>query len=147
MTPLGWARANIMYDAMRDVPPPGSPMESVMILVWQMRQEIDFYTVRAIIQSEADDSKDGKPTQDAWKAVVDAFYPYMKEQRRKSDLAAMNFLKREVARGAFRIRPLVPVVKSRLAQRRKKTYERPPDYPVMSRLRKRQGSYRDGRRS
>lgn len=117
-----------------------------MILVWQMRQEIDFYTARALVQAQADDSKDGKPTQDAWKALTDAFYPYMKEQRRKSDKAAMDFLRREVAKGAFRVRPLVPVVKSRLHARRKKVYERPPDYPNLSRLRKRQGSYRDGRR-
>ena len=121
-----------MYDMMREPPPPGSPVESVMLLVWRMRQECEYNALRALVQSAIDPDQ-GKSTQDAWTAFSDSFYPYLTEQKRKGDKAALDYLMREVARGPLKIIPLVPLIKSRLYGKRRKDEDN--DLPTM-RIRK-----------
>jgi len=89
-----------------------------MMLVWRMRQEAEYKATRAIVQSAVD--PEGKHTQDAWSEFNDAFYPYLTEQKRKGDKAALEYLMKEVAKGPFRITPLVSLVKSRLYGKRRK---------------------------
>ena len=107
-----------MYEMMGEPPPPGSPVESVMLLVWRMRQDRDYNATRALVQAAIDPDQ-GKSTQDAWAEFSDAFYPYLKAQKKKGDKAAIDFLMREVARGPLKIIPLVPLVKSRLHGKRR----------------------------
>lgn len=116
MTPLGWARANLIYDTIRDRPKPGSPMESVLLLVWQMRQEIEYYAVRAVVQASIDPDE-GKSTQDAWKSFTEQFYPYLMEQVKRGDRAAVEYLVKEVKKGPLRVIPLMPLVKSRMRKK------------------------------
>lgn len=108
-----------MYDLMGELPPPGSPVESIMLLVWRMRQDCEYNSVRAVVQSAIDPDQ-GKSTQDAWAEFSDSFYPYLKEHRRKGDKAAIDYLLKEVAKGPMRVIPLVPLVKSRLHGKRRK---------------------------
>jgi len=84
-----------------------------MILLWQMRQEAEYYLSRTIVQS-AVDPDGGKATTDAWKEYTDRFYPYLKAETKKSDEAALGYLVKEVKKGSLSVRPLMPIVKSRL---------------------------------
>ena len=136
MTPLGWARANIVYDMQHEPPPPGSPLESVIILVWQMRQDIEFYSTRALVQAALDIEDKGKAVQEAWKAYSDAFYPHVKNKRDFGDKAALATLMREVKKGGLKVRPVMSLVRSKLHGKRIKHYG--PDDSDMSGVRERQ---------
>jgi len=85
-----------------------------MLLVWRMRQDIEFQKTRAIVQaviaaaSENSDKSD-KQLQDTWQDLLDDMYPFQRGQRKRADQSAMDVLKREVARGPLRVKPLQPV--------------------------------------
>ena len=89
-----------------------------MLLVWRMRQDREYNATRAIVQAAIDPDQ-GKSTQDAWKEFSDSFYPYLKEQTKRGDKAAIDYLMKEVARGPLKIIPLVPLVKSRLRSKKR----------------------------
>ena len=104
---------------MSEPPAPGTPLESVMLLVWRMRQDIEFYRTRVMINSvmaaaaQGDNiQKANKELQDAWQDFIDEVYPYQKGQRMRVDEAAIEFLKREVAKGPLTVTPLQPVGKA-----------------------------------
>lgn len=136
MTPFGWARANMVYDMQGEPPPPGSPLESVLILVWQMRQEIEYHSTRALVQAAVDAGDDGKSVQDAWKDFTDAFFPHIKGKRDMGDKAALAMLMKEVQQGGLRVKPLMPLVKSKIHSKRIKHYERDDDDLSIMRERK-----------
>jgi len=108
-----------MYDKLHEPPAPGTPLESVMLLVWRMRQDIEFQrtrvTINAILASAAQGDNvqaANKELQDAWQDYLDESYPYQKGQRTKTDSAAIEFLKQEVAKGPLTVTPLQPVGKA-----------------------------------
>lgn len=108
-----------MYDKLTEPPAPGTPLESVMLLVWRMRQDIEFQKSRvlvdAIVASAAQGdaiSKANQELQEAWQDFLDEFYPYQKGQRVRTDQAAIEFLKQEVAKGPLKVTPLQPVGKA-----------------------------------
>lgn len=107
-----------------------------MILVWQMRQDIEYYSTRALVQAAVDIDDKGKAVQEAWKAYSDAFYPHVKGKRDFGDKAALAMLMKEVKKGGLKVRPLMPLVKSKLHGKRIKHYG--PDDNDMSGVRERQ---------
>jgi hypothetical protein len=132
-----------MYEMMREPPPPGSPVESVMLLVWRMRQDREYNAIRVFVQAAIDPDQ-GKSTQDAWKEFSDTFFPYLKGQKRRGDKAAIDYLMKEVSRGPLTVKPLVPLVKSRLrGTRRPDARDNDNDMPPM---RVGKGGRRRGRR-
>ena len=143
MTPLGWARANIVYDMQHEPPPPGSPLESIMILVWQMRQDIEYYGNRVLVQAAIEIKDGGKAASEAWQKFTDVFYPHVKGKRDRGDKAALASLMREVAKGGLKVRPLHSLVRSKLHSKRYKNYATDDD---MSLVRQREGGdTQDGR--
>lgn len=57
---MGWAKANLVYDKYDGIPPDGSPLETVMLLVWVERQQASLLATRALVQASVskEDSKD-----------------------------------------------------------------------------------------
>lgn len=115
-----------MYDLMSEPPKPGTPLESLMLLVWRMRQDIEVQKTKAIVQaivaSASDNTEDAnKNLQNAWDQYLDEAYPFKRGRREKADQLAIEYLKREAARGPLRVVPLQPLTKakSRLRSRRK----------------------------
>ena len=127
----------MLYDMLSEPPPPGSPLESLMILVWRKRADIEYFLGRAICQSSVDAGDEGKAASAAWKEYTEMFFPYMKAEEGKSDQAALNYLMKEVKKGALGVRPLMPLTKSRASNRR--VHEHAND-EYLSKLRKRKGS-------
>jgi len=124
MTSWGWTRANLLYENLRGLPPAGSPLEPLIILVWRMREDANFYQNRAVVQAMAAGEKDGDAVDKAWKKYVDAKFPYYAATLQKSDNAALAVLERERKRGPLVVTPQIPMtvtskVRSRLAARRK----------------------------
>jgi hypothetical protein len=108
-----------MYDKLSSPPTPGTPLESVMLLVWRMRQDIEFQRTRVMVNAVLAAAAQGeniqsanKELQDAWQDFLDESFPYQKGQRVKTDEAAIEFLKQEVAKGPLTVTPLQPVGKA-----------------------------------
>jgi hypothetical protein len=101
-----------------------------------MREDVKYYETRALVQASVETGDEGKAVQDAWKGYSDKFFPYLAARRKKADAAAMDYLKRETAKGPMTVRPLAPLMKSNL--RRKRRNARNKNMPE---LRKRKGRY------
>ncbi|MHC4507735.1 MAG: hypothetical protein ACYTAO_02090 [Planctomycetota bacterium] len=107
-----------------------------MILVWQMRQDIEYYSIRALVQAAIDIDDKGKAVQEAWKQYTDAFFPHVKSKRDFGDKAALAMLMKEVKKGGLKVRPLMPLVRSKLHGKRIRHYG--PDDDNLSGVRERE---------
>ncbi len=90
-----------------------------MLLVWRMRQDIEFQKTRVTVNATLAAAAQGdqiatanKELQEAWQDYLDEAYPYQKGQRVRTDQAAVDFLKQEVAKGPLTVTPLQPVGKA-----------------------------------
>lgn len=110
-------------------------MESVLILVWQMRRDIEYYGTRALVQAAIEIQDGGKAADEAWKKYTDVFFPHVEGRREMGDKAALAMLMREVKKGGLKVRPLQSLVKSKMHSKRIKRYG--PDDDNMSGVRKR----------
>lgn len=94
-----------------------------MLLVWRMRQDIRMSETRAIVQAvaaSASGSAEGdKALQEAWKSYVGELFPFHKRSIQNQDLAAIDYLRREVSKGPLSVIPLQPVGKSASRMRRR----------------------------
>jgi len=118
------------YEMLTEPPAPGTPLESLMLLVWRARQDIELQKTRAIVQSVIAAASEGeeanKNLKEAWQDLLDEIYPFQKGHRKSADSAAMEFLRREVARGPMKVFPLQPVgrVKSKMRTQYQKREKR-----------------------
>jgi len=107
----------MMFEMLTEPPAPGTPLESLMLLVWRARQDIELQKTRAIVQSTlaaASDADEGnKQLKEVWQDLLDEMFPFQRGSRKKGDQTAMDFLKREIAKGPLRVTPLQPVGKGR----------------------------------
>jgi hypothetical protein len=140
MTPLGWARANMLYDMLAEPPTPGSPVESLMILVWQMRQDAQYYQIRAIVQASVEASDGGEAAQKAWGSFTDKYYPYLEGIRKRGDEAALKSFYKEADK-RLTVTPLQPLTKK---ERQRRRAGKTADDTIMSRLWKRKNNNRPG---
>jgi hypothetical protein len=90
-----------------------------MLLVWRMRQDIEFQRTRVMVNATLAAAARGeniqaanKELQSAWQDYLDEMFPYQKGKRMRTDEAAIEFLKREVAKGPLSVTPLQPVGKA-----------------------------------
>jgi hypothetical protein len=115
-------------------------MESLMLLVWRMRQDIRLSESRAVVQAviyAGEDEVDQGSTNnlnEAWKDYTDEMFPFQRGRVKKQDESAVSFLKKEVARGPLSVRPLQYLGKSR-----SRLHRRASGAEAVSRLRKRYG--------
>jgi hypothetical protein len=100
-----------------------------------MRQDIEYYETRALVQAAMEIEDGGKAASEAWQKYTDVFYPHVKKRRDMGDKAALAMLMKEVKKGGLSVRPLQPLVKSKLHSKRIKLYG--PDDDNMSGVRER----------
>lgn len=118
-----------MYDLMAEPPKPGTPLESLMLLVWRMRQDIEVQKTKAIVQAIVAAASEGeeanKTLMTAWDQYLDEVFPFKRGRRVKADQLAIEYLKREAARGPLHVVPLQPLTKakSRLRARSRKVQD------------------------
>lgn len=126
-----------MYDMMAQPPTPGTPVESIMILVWQMRQDAQYFLTRSIVQASTEMDDGGESVQKAWREFTDKYYPYLEAQRKGDDKIALECLFKEIKKGGLTVTPLEPLTKK--ARQRRRRGVRSDNY-IMSRLWKRKNS-------
>ncbi len=104
---MGWARANIMFEKAKRVPEPGSPMEIVFVLLWKMRQDIEFQKQRATLQAlMSQQGVESKPVLEAFDALKESFFPFSKASKSTDFKDMREHLMREVRRGPISVTPL-----------------------------------------
>lgn len=112
----------MVYDMLTSPPAPGTPMESLMMMVWRMRQDVELNKTRALIQAmiatASEDESGNKNMHEAWSDFVEEMFPFKRGVKKSADQAAIDYLKQEVAKGPLRVIPLQPIGK---AQSRMKT--------------------------
>jgi hypothetical protein len=106
------------------MPEPGSPLESLILIVWRMRQDIKLQETRAmvtaIVAAGSDAENRDKVVQDAWQAYLDEYFPYKKNVIQNQDQRAIDYLKSEVKKGPLTVTPLQPLNKGTSKLRRQK---------------------------
>lgn len=83
-TPAGWALANMWYDKYDGLPPRGSPLESLFLLVYLQRQEADLLATRALVQSTLPEGQAAKPAIEAFQKFVDRMFPFIESASKES---------------------------------------------------------------
>lgn len=120
----------MMFDKAVRVPPPGDPMETFHLLIWKMRQDIEFQKSRATLQALMNQKgAESKHIEEAFKDLRSAFFPFEKNQRKQEVGNLRQLMLREVARGALSVVPQVDMdhkkMANRLARGQERLYQRP----------------------
>lgn len=90
-----------------------------MLIVWRMKQDIE-YNMAFVISQGLIDGEDSKATIEAWDKYTDSYYPYLAGERGRRDKAAMGALLKEVGKGFLGVKPLQSLIKSRIHKQRKR---------------------------
>ena len=126
-TPLGWARANMMYDMMEKPPKPGSVLEALCLMIQMRRQLIQLYSMHTVVQAVRTAQDDSAETvQDSFKRYQDALMPFLQDEVDREKEEIIQALKYETKRGPLRIKALVSDRESQLRSKLKKTRIKPP---------------------
>lgn len=77
---MGWGLANMWYDKFTGIPPRGSPLETVFVLVRLERQQAQLLETRALIQSVVGlhtEKKTQDPAIEAFKEYSSKMFPFL----------------------------------------------------------------------
>jgi hypothetical protein len=111
----------MIYEMMAEPPKPGTPLESLMLLVWRARQDIKMQETRAVVQATLAAGAEGeqKYMEQVWQDYLDEMYPFLRGRKKKGDEAAMTYFKKVSDEGPLYVKPLAPLtqVRSKLRTR------------------------------
>jgi hypothetical protein len=114
---LGWARANILYDRVDGMPDPGSPMEILYMVLWRMRQQIDFHKSRALMQAlMSQQGVNAEHIEKAFEDLRNSFFPFEQHQKEEEVESLKKIMFKEIARGALSVTPMVDMTRTRVKQ-------------------------------
>lgn len=117
-TPLGWARANILYDKAERLPEPGSPMEILFLMVWTMRQDIEFQKSRATLQALlSQKGADDKTILKAFEDLRNAFHPFDRVQKKEDEKHQKDALRRWIQHGPVEVQAQIDPNRRKVASR------------------------------
>jgi len=102
-TPLGWARANFIYEK-EDRPVPGSLVEVIFIIVFFMKQRIQFQRTRVDVQAALD--QEGKETLRAFEDFRKAVFPYERRMALQKFAEEKKVLEKWVTDGPVSVTPM-----------------------------------------
>ncbi len=93
-----------MFDKAKTLPWPGDPLELVFLLVWKMRQQVEFQKERATLQAlMAQKGAEGKQIESVFEDLKEAFFPYDKNERKADDKKMREAMYSEISRGPLEL--------------------------------------------
>lgn len=96
----------MVFDKATRVPKPGDPMEIVFLLMWKMRQDIEFQKSRATLQALMNQKgAESKHIEEAFQDLRASFFPFEKNQKKQEINNLKQTMLREIARGALQVTP------------------------------------------
>lgn len=79
---MGWLQANMLYEKATKLPPFSTPTGIMFLLVFKMRQSIEFQKSRALVQALiSQQGADNEHIKKAFDDLKEAFFPFDKNQR------------------------------------------------------------------
>lgn len=100
------------------LPEIGSPMEMIFLVVWKMRQNIEFQKTRVIVQAQmSQQGVEGKLIEKAFEDLRGAFFPFEKTEREETIDQLRKALTKEIARGGLSIKPMMDLTRSQMRQK------------------------------
>ena len=115
---MGWARANILFDRMKTMPDPGSPMEILMLVLWRMRQNIDFQKSRAIITALLNQQgAEPKQIEKSYNDLRAAYFPFESGEREEEIAVLKKVMQKELARGPLSVKPMVDLTRDTMKRK------------------------------
>lgn len=121
-TPLGWARANIVYDKLQGPPEPGSVMEALCLMVQARRELKELYSMRTVVQAvmlgqHPENQDTGEAVKEAYELYKGSLMPFLEGEIKRGENDVVKAIREEVARGPIAVQPLSSVrVESKLNQ-------------------------------
>lgn len=73
------------YDKYPGLPPRGSPLESLFLLVFLQRTERDLLSTRALVQTSMPEGTAAKPAIEAYQKYVDKMFPFIESASKESE--------------------------------------------------------------
>ena len=99
-------------------------MEILFLVLWRMRQEIDFHKNRAVLQGlMSQQGADPKSIEKAFEDLRQSFFPFEKTQREEEVVVLRKVLDREMKRGALSVRPMVDMTQKKMSKKLAKGQE------------------------
>lgn len=117
---MGWARANLAYDQWNrgTLPEPGSLMEMIFLVVWKMRQNIEFQKTRVVVQAQmSQQGVEGKLIEKAFEDLRQAFFPFERTEREETIDSLRKALMKEVGRGGLSVKPMMDLTRAQMRQK------------------------------
>lgn len=115
----------MVYDKAAKVPAPGDPMEIFFLLIWKMRQDIEFQKSRSTLQALLNQKgAESKHIEEAFEDLKNSFFPHDKNQRKQEIGNLRQVMMREIARGALAVVPTVDPDQRKMANRLARGQER-----------------------
>jgi len=115
----------MVYDKATRVPAPGDPMEIIFLLIWKMRQDIEFQKSRSTLQALLNQKgAESKHIEEAFDDLKNAFFPHDKNQKKQEIGDMRQTMMREIARGALAVIPTVDPDRHKVSNRLAKGHER-----------------------
>jgi hypothetical protein len=100
-------------------------MEIIFLLVWKMRQNIEFQTARSTLQALLNQKgAEPKHIEDAFEDLKNSFFPFEKNQKKQEIGALRQAMMREIARGALSVTPMADPDRRKMANRLVRGQER-----------------------
>ncbi len=107
-----------MFEKATRLPEPGSPMEMIFLLIWKMRQDIEFHKSRATMQALlAQKDASQKEIMDAFDMLKEAFFPFDRNQKGDEIRRMKEAMQQEIARGPIQVTPLDDPGRKKVASR------------------------------
>jgi hypothetical protein len=107
------------------VPEPGSPMELLFLLVWNMRQRIEFHKARSTLQAFLSQrGAEPKEIMSAFDDLREAFFPFDKNEKEDEKKRLRDELMKEVNRGPVVVEPMIDLHHSKIASKLTRGQER-----------------------
>lgn len=95
----------MLYDLADGPPPPGSPLESLFLVISKRRQEAEFLKTRVLIEA-ARSSQEGSNLSEAFQDYADVLFPYLRAEKKTKEQTTKEALEKWSSVGAIKIRPV-----------------------------------------
>lgn len=93
-------------------------MEIIFLLIWKMRQDIEFQKQRANMQAQLNQKgAEPKHIEEAFADLRAAFFPFEKNQKKQEMGDMRQAMLREIARGALSVIPTVDPDRGKMSNR------------------------------
>lgn len=97
---------------MDGLPDPGSPLEILTLVLWRMRQNIEFQKSRCVMTALLNQQgAEAKFIEKAYADLKESFFPFEKTEREEEVVMLKKAMEKELARGALSVKPMVDITR------------------------------------